>query len=216
MITRMQQLMARWSLYVFGEKNVEITPHIRALRLLEEVLELGQADGVTLREIATIIQQVYSKEPGERFQEAGGVATCLFAYCDVAGLNLEDVFFAEFGRIMNPAMMEKVRRRNLEGDKIGFRRSDQPDLGTSSLGQIGDLIRYNSEQVILRRVVQAQLRVALGALQKAATTFRDYARLHRAKDTVDGSVKALRNDEMATLCEEAMIFEPNPDDYGRP
>lgn len=90
------------------------------------------------------------------------------------------------------------------------------ELLSSPDARIASLIRYNSAEVVRRRTLAARLRNACTALQKAATTFRDYARLHRAKDTVDGSVKALRNDEMATICEEALAFDPDPTDYGRP
>jgi NTP pyrophosphatase (non-canonical NTP hydrolase) len=210
----MQQLMRQWALLVFGPRNEEITPYIRSLRLLEEVLELCQTDNVSLRDIATIIDQVYSKPVGERASEVGGVVTCLVAYCDVAGLDLEERFFAEFTRIMDPKLMEKVRNRNLSGDKIGFNR-DRTDTFTPE-GRITGLIRYNSEQVIRRRVLQAKLDVALLALQRARDAFREYARLHRGKDTMDGSLKALRNDEHADAMDAAMTFDPDPADYGRP
>lgn len=211
---RWQDFMRHWSVYVFGDRFSEITPHIRALRLLEETLELCQVDNVSLREIVIIIDQVYSKEPGNRFQEVGGVATCLIGYCDVAGVNLEGAAEAEMLRIMDPKVMEKVRRRNLEGDKIGF-NSDRTDTFTPE-GRITGLIRYNSEQVIRRRVLEAKLRAAMKALQLARDTFREYARLHRAKDTIDGSLKALRNDEMADACDFAMTVEVEPSDYGTP
>lgn len=117
---RLQQLLHRWSDLVFGDRAKEITPHIRALRLLEEVLELCQADDVLVSEIHTIIDQVYSKPAGYRAEELGGVIICVVAYADIAGWDLEDIFYDEFCRIMDPVIMEKVRRRNLAGDKIGF------------------------------------------------------------------------------------------------
>lgn len=81
--------------------------------------------------------------------------------------------------------------------------------------RISSLIRYNSQEVIRRRVAEARLRVALTALQKARDTFTEYGALHRAKDTVDGSMKALRNDTLAGEMDEAMTFDPDPADYGR-
>jgi hypothetical protein len=82
--------------------------------------------------------------------------------------------------------------------------------------RVTELLRYNSEQVIQRRVANAKLRIALKALQICRDTLRDYARQHRAKDTVDGSVKALKNDTIADMCDEAMNPDINPQDYGRP
>jgi NTP pyrophosphatase (non-canonical NTP hydrolase) len=116
------ELMRKWSGYVFGSRAKEITPHIRMLRLNEEAIELGQAENVTQGELLIIINQVYAKPPGALYQELGGVMTCLIAYCDIRGFDPEDAFFAEFTRIMDPAVMEKVRKRNLEGDKIGFQK----------------------------------------------------------------------------------------------
>ncbi len=51
---------------------------------------------------------------------------CVTAYADCAGLDCEEAFYAEFERIMDPKMMEKVRFRNLEGDKIGFAKPTPP------------------------------------------------------------------------------------------
>lgn len=115
-----QRLAGRWSNIVFAGHLDRVTPRIRALRLLEETLELCQAEGVTPEEAAIIVRQVYSRPVGEAEQELGGVMTTLMAYAYTAGLDCESAWWREFERIMDPAMMEKVRRRNLEGDKIGL------------------------------------------------------------------------------------------------
>lgn len=81
--------------------------------------------------------------------------------------------------------------------------------------RVASLIRYNSQQVIRRRVAEARLRVAYTALQKARDTFTEYGALHRAKDTVEASLKALRNDTLASEMDAAMTFDPDPSDYGR-
>lgn len=109
-----------WSRLVFGDRHKDITPKIRVLRLLEEVIELAQAEGVTRDEVGIITEQVMAKPPGDRFQELGGVAVCLSGYCATSGLMLDDAFHTEFQRICDPAVMNKVRTRNLAGDKIGF------------------------------------------------------------------------------------------------
>lgn len=116
------RLMNRWSRLVFRERYKDITPHIRALRLLEEVIELCQAEGATVEEIDIVKHQVLSKEKGDIYQELGGVLTTLSAYAATRNFNLEEAFFSEFERLMDPILMEKVRKRNLEGDKIGFEK----------------------------------------------------------------------------------------------
>jgi NTP pyrophosphatase (non-canonical NTP hydrolase) len=117
-----QSLVDRWSRLVFRERHPEITPKIRVLRVLEEALELAQAEGVTTSEAITIVDQVFSKPKGYAHQELGGVLITLAGYADTANDDLESAFWAEFRRIMDPEIMEKVRIRNLAGDKIGFER----------------------------------------------------------------------------------------------
>jgi NTP pyrophosphatase (non-canonical NTP hydrolase) len=101
------------------------------LRVVEEVLELAQAEAVTPAEITIILYQVYGKPEGALHQELGGVMTTLAAYAATANLDLETAFWDEFERIMDPQIMEKVRTRNLAGDKIGFKKSDD-DYGVGS------------------------------------------------------------------------------------
>lgn len=82
--------------------------------------------------------------------------------------------------------------------------------------RITDLIRYNSTEVVRRRVLAAKLRVAYGALLKAGETFRRYGKLHREKQTVDGDTKAQANDQMADIMEQAIVWDIDPAELGRP
>ncbi|HYF06361.1 MAG TPA: hypothetical protein VD970_01985 [Acetobacteraceae bacterium] len=115
-----QDLAGAWSNLVFAGHLDRVTPKIRALRLLEEVLELCQAEAVTAEEAAIVARQVFSRPTGEAEQELGGVMTTLMAYAYTAERDCEAAWWREFRRIMDPAIMDKVRRRNLEGDKIGL------------------------------------------------------------------------------------------------
>lgn len=115
-----QDLAGRWSQLVFGEHYWQVTPRVRMFRLLEEVLELAQAEEVTELEVLAIFKQVYSRPPGDPEQELGGVMTTLAAYAHTAERDMEEAWWREFKRVMDPAIMEKVRNRNLNGDKIGM------------------------------------------------------------------------------------------------
>lgn len=117
---RMQDLMRTWSYYVFNGHMEKLTPKVRAMRVLEEALELAQAERVTVEEASIIQKQVYDKPAGDPQSELGGVMTTVIAYAEIAGYSAEDAFWTEFQRIMDPKMMEKVRNRNLSGDKIGM------------------------------------------------------------------------------------------------
>jgi hypothetical protein len=55
---------------------------------------------------------------------------------------------------------------------------------------------------------EADLQRTRDALTKCTATFREYAQLHRAKNTEDGDVKARRNEEMMTMCATALILTP--------
>lgn len=121
-----KRLCRRWSKLVFSDRFNEITPKIRMFRLVEEVFELAQAEGVTEAELDALKRQVYDKPANTPCNEFGGVLVCLAAYADTRHYDLEEAFWDEFERIMDPAMMEKVRRRNLEGDKIGFAKTPEP------------------------------------------------------------------------------------------
>lgn len=82
--------------------------------------------------------------------------------------------------------------------------------------RITELIRYNSEQVVARRVLKAHLDVCLTALQKAAAKFRFYGSNHRQKGTPEADEKAQTNDLMATEMEAAMLWQIDPSEMGRP
>lgn len=89
-------------------------------------------------------------------------------------------------------------------------------MDSSNDKRISNLIRYNSEQVIKRRELQAHLDVCLKALQVARHQFTDYARQHRTKGTQDGDAKADINDAMASMIDEAMVWQSEPGSMGKP
>jgi NTP pyrophosphatase (non-canonical NTP hydrolase) len=124
-----QRLVGRWTELVFRDRFAEVTPRIRVMRLLEEALELAQAEDVPVTDAIIILNQVYDRPKGEPSQELGGVVITLANYAETAGLDLEEAFYSEFTRIMDPAIMEKVRKRNLDGDKIGFAKPGNNDKG---------------------------------------------------------------------------------------
>lgn len=113
-----EMLTVNWQKLVFGDRVV--TPHVRTLRLLEETLELCQCERVTEEEVQKITRQVYDKPVGNPYNELGGVMICCAIYAGISGWTLEDAFWHEFTRIMDPKIMDKVRTRNLNGDKIGM------------------------------------------------------------------------------------------------
>jgi NTP pyrophosphatase (non-canonical NTP hydrolase) len=93
---------------------------IRAMRLLEEATELAQAEGVGELEATLIVKKVYSKPIGDPVKEFGGVMITAAIYAHCRGLDMEESFMKEYERIMNVKIMNRVRQRNLSGDKPGL------------------------------------------------------------------------------------------------
>jgi len=120
-----QDRIRRWHDFVFDEWDKTLGPRIYSMRLLEEALELAQAEKIALREIGHIIDQVYRKPPGDPTKEFGGVLVTATGYTNQAGLDMEATFEAEFARIQDPALIERIRFRNYRGDKIGLRPQDR-------------------------------------------------------------------------------------------
>lgn len=120
-----ERLLEGWSKMVFLKRHKEITPKIRTLRALEEMMELAQAEGVTTEECDILKFQVWNKPPGDPKQEVGGVMVCMAGYAATKGLLLEECFWDEYERIITPEIIEKVRYRNLQGDKIGFDKTQR-------------------------------------------------------------------------------------------
>lgn len=92
----------------------------RALRLLEEALELAQAEGIEPMMVEKLFRHVYAKPKGDPRQEAAGVGTCLFSWAIAAGERLGHVIFEELERVSDPVVMENVRIKNMEKRRTGL------------------------------------------------------------------------------------------------
>ncbi len=88
---------ANWVVNRIGEDHMQ--PRERAMRLLEEAIELAQAEGITERQVLNQVYHIFSRPAGEPTQEAGGVAVCLLAWCASRRQRFIDVTMAELERI---------------------------------------------------------------------------------------------------------------------
>ena len=119
-----QGRIRRWHSHVFGDKAMQHGARIYAMRLLEEALELAQAEGVLPQEVDHIVEQVYRKPAGDPAKEFGGVLITATCYANHAELDMFKSFETEYVRINDPILIERVRYRNFHGDKIGLRTQD--------------------------------------------------------------------------------------------
>ena len=90
----------------------------RAMRVLEEALELAQASGITPPEISVIFEHVWSRPAGEVAQEHAGVMVSLLASCTANQILLEEVTATEIDRIWSVPLekiLEKQKMKNRAG-----------------------------------------------------------------------------------------------------
>ncbi len=93
--------------------------HERALRSLEETLELGQTLAVTREEAHKLVDHVFDKEVGDTYQELGGAALTLLACASGCHANLGDAIHRELTRIYS-LPMEKFQKRQAENIANGI------------------------------------------------------------------------------------------------
>lgn len=98
-----QKLIMNWIRDTFGVipgLDVE-SPRERAMRFLEEALELCQAAGLTQGDVYSMARYTYGRPAGVLAQEVGGVAVTLYALCEVFGVSASQAEFDEIGRVMD-------------------------------------------------------------------------------------------------------------------
>lgn len=81
----------------FGSESAT-DPKRRAIRLIEEAVELAQAVGVSRTMIEVVTDEVFTKPPGDPAQEVGGVGLCLLTLADALGLSADGSEATEVAR----------------------------------------------------------------------------------------------------------------------
>lgn len=85
----------------------------RCFRFLEEALELCQSLELTKEEALRVVDYVYGRPIGEPEQEVGGVMITLYALGAREGIDIEEQCRIEYGRIMWPPTMDKIRNKQI-------------------------------------------------------------------------------------------------------
>lgn len=93
----LEERVAEWIRTRIGEANSHRRE--RAMRCLEEAVELAQAEGIGIDLVRKQVDHVFARPPGEPEQEVAGVAVCLLAWCAATGVRLFDLAEREVGRI---------------------------------------------------------------------------------------------------------------------
>lgn len=116
---RRQALVVQWARECFGDVEAFHVQQ-RALRVLEEAVELAQACGVMASLVAKLAAYVYRRPVGEIGQEIGGLSITLLAFAGACGLSADEEERREFDRIMAKPrgyFAERNARKNTDGIK---------------------------------------------------------------------------------------------------
>jgi len=95
-----------------------MNPRERVMRVLEEALELAQAEGVTSEEAHRLTEYVFGRPLGDPLQELGGVRLTLLGYAAARGVSADEAELTELQRVLSKDP-EHFRRRNAEKKAAG-------------------------------------------------------------------------------------------------
>jgi hypothetical protein len=93
-----QKIITEWIQRTFGEAS--LSENERALRFLEESLELVQAAGLPIEKARELLEYVYSRPSGVVAQGVGGVGISLLAFCEKFGISAEEEEALEVERVI--------------------------------------------------------------------------------------------------------------------
>ena len=109
-VTSLQEAASDWLRTTFNER-VLLDPKERALRVLEEALELAQASGVSTDLCLALTDQVYAKPLGKPEDEVVDVAICALVAATAHNLNLGRAIVRRLAWAQQN--VERIRAKNL-------------------------------------------------------------------------------------------------------
>lgn len=119
-----QRGVFQWVRETFGDPST--APSERVKRVLEEAVELAQAEGMTQDHALAIVGYVFGKPKGDPAQEVGGLGVTLLAYCEARGLSADAEEAREFERVLAIDPAHFRARHNKKADAgIAVRAPDE-------------------------------------------------------------------------------------------
>lgn len=97
---RRQAVVVDWGARCFGPDHMA-DKIVRAARFFEEAAELVQAVGLSREHAMRAFDHVYGRDPGDLWQEAGGVGVTLMALCNAIGLSADGCEVREINRCLS-------------------------------------------------------------------------------------------------------------------
>jgi hypothetical protein len=114
----LQARVGQWVTLCFGS-FIATNRQERALRVVEEAIELAQAEGLHPVYIKAIAERVYGRPVGTARAEAGGVGVTYLAYCEAFGEDHKNLIEKELARISTPKMIGKCREKQKDKVQMG-------------------------------------------------------------------------------------------------
>jgi hypothetical protein len=112
------RLAYEWACRCFGKEHVH-DHQVRALRIVEEAIELCQAEGINIEKVRQVTEIVYSRPRGDWYQEAGGLLMTTAVYVESRGSMMERILLNELSRVLaKPA--DHFAKRNREKIDLGL------------------------------------------------------------------------------------------------
>lgn len=108
-----QARVTEWAGRVFTEAELCDIPE-RALRVLEEAIELAQTAGCTPEQCHKLIEYVMARPEGIVSREIAGVMVTLYCLAAVAGVYAQQAFERELKRINTQEVIARIQKRQAE------------------------------------------------------------------------------------------------------
>ena len=129
-MTRQREVL-NWAMSTFGL----IASHRdeRAARLVEEAIEVAQAERVPQHVLAKILERVYSRPPGDLVQEIGGVAITLDALAENVYVSVDIAAQAELDRVL---LKSREHFQKKHAEKVAAGVANLTDVGTQRVNEL--------------------------------------------------------------------------------
>jgi hypothetical protein len=126
-----QQQVAEWCAAAFGAEHQASVPQ-RGLRMLEEAIEAYQATNGDPAVAHKLIDYIFAKEPGELFQELGGLGVTTLALAAAAGMSADNAEQTEVERVLSKPLKHFWARNKVKND-AGFDATAYPSAPPSTV-----------------------------------------------------------------------------------
>jgi mannose/cellobiose epimerase-like protein (N-acyl-D-glucosamine 2-epimerase family) len=114
-MSEFQPAVLAWMLECFGETST-YDKRERAIRFLEEAIELIQTCSITADQAHALVDYVYNREVGQAEQEVGGVMVTLAALCAATSIDLTKAANTELTRIAD--LIPEIQAKQLKKPRL--------------------------------------------------------------------------------------------------